>query len=74
MKNAHYFGLTIFYPSDLKRPADIVITEAIKEKFNLKQDLKATHIRAIKQGYGNSVELEYDYSTEKWSAKEIFYA
>ena len=71
-KSSTFNGLTIYYPAGLQRPDDQLITRAIKEYYDL-EVLQATHVRAIKINYGNSVELKYSFSSGVWSVKAIYF-
>lgn len=64
-----FFGLDVWYNRwNREAPTDPEITNAIKRKFKL-EELRPTHVRAIKLGYGDTLQL--GKTKDGWIVEEI---
>lgn len=69
LRKASFFGLSIWYNRwNKEAPTDEEITRALKAHFKL-EELRATHVRAIRIGYGNTIQL--GKTPEGWVVEEI---
>lgn len=73
-RKASFLGLAIHYQNGQKPPTDLEITKAIINKWGLNENLKikGTHVRAIRQGWGDNIVMSFSAAAGCWQIDEVY--